>query len=923
MANQNQHIETEGECEPDAQLDFTTETFVNRREPIRELISTFSELYIDSEDDEERVVEAVDEFSSPFPPPPPLEMEEGNEFNSLSSVLDSLVQLEERFTNMEQRMEECNKRVGEGFSQAEMESKCKKLEDQLSYRMERECSRIQQKLELCIQDLGRSMVDCLKRRDTQIDNKLKSLIPLRSTPIRPTHSSILPPSVSQVNNQTYQVPPSHTQMSISGIPSAVPPVKIEFPNFNSSEDDDPVAFIERCEEYLAIRPLSDYEILASLTSVLKNTTKDWWVAEKRNVQTWEQFKKVFLRSFLNEDYEDETARRLLERKQGAQEGIRDFAFHYRALCLKWKKDMSEKEILQSILRNCNPRLASLLRGTVRDVGELVRIGTQIEKDLEESKKYWNNVNSEAQRKKSQLNRETVPKLPHANTRVMQSTQSTPRQDPNMITLPILLRNRYLQAVIDTGSTLSLIQESCWKQLKNHEVWKSSNGQTFLLANGQSQTALGKSDWECELQGKTFKLTLYVMRDSDLTVPVILGMDFLMTSGIILDFKNLQYNFPSKDDGTVQRFPLWSHESSKSLLHFYLALPTPQMTVETLQSIDQLVLKSDSSEQFKNQLESLMRNWPTVCTHEIGHSKLVKHRIITTDEVPVRKRAYRVSVPRQQFIDSEIQELLSKNIIRPSVSPWASPVVIVPKKGGDLRLCVDYRGLNTKTHLDGYPMPQIQEILESLHGASIFSTLDLKSGYWQLEMDPDSIHKTAFVTTTGQFEFLRLPFGLKNSAASFQRLMENVLKDIRAKCCFVYIDDIVVYSENEQEHLQHLDQVFNCLQQAGLTLNLKKCNLVQQSLTFLGHVVSSEGIKTDPSKVEAICDFPVPQSLKDLQRFLGLAGWYHRFIPNLSGKAAPLHSLKKKQAIWTWTEACQQSFEIIKQDLSRAPVLIPP
>ncbi len=616
MATQNRHIETEGECEPD----FTTEPFVARREPIRELISTFSELYIDSEDEEERV-EFVDDLS--FPPPPPLEMEERQEFNSLSPVMDSLEQLEERITNMEKRLEECNKKVGERFFQTEVESRCKKMEDRLTYRMERECSRLQQKLELSIQDLGRSMVDCLKRRDAQIDDKFKSLIPLKSTPIRPTPSSILPPSVSQVNNQTYQIQPSYTQLSGSGNPLAVPPVKIEFPNFNSSEDDDPVAFIERCEEYLAIRPLSDYEILASLTSVLKNTAKDWWVAEKRNVQTWEHFKKVFLRSFLNEDYEDETARRLLERKQGAQESIRDFAFHYRALCLKWKKDMLEKEILQSILRNCNPRLASLLRGTVRDVGELVRIGTQVEKDLEESKRYWNNVNAEAQRKKLQPNRETVPKPPHANTRVMQSVQSTPIQDPNMITLPILLRNRYLQAVIDTGSTLSLIQESCWRQLENHEVWKSSNGQNFLLANGQSQTALGKSDWECELQGKTFKLTLYVMRDSDLTVPIILGMDFLMTSGIILDFKNLQYFFSPKDDGIVQRFPLWSHESSKTSLHFYLALSTPQMTVETLQSINQLVLKSDSTDQFKSQLESLMRKWPTVCTHEIGHSKIVR------------------------------------------------------------------------------------------------------------------------------------------------------------------------------------------------------------------------------------------------------------------------------------------------------------
>lgn len=169
--------------------------------------------------------------------------------------------------------------------------------------------------QLSFQDLGRSMVDCLKWRDIQIDNKFKSLIPLKSTPIHPNQSSIPPPSVSQVTNQTSQVQPSYTQLSGSGNISAVPPVKIEFPNFDSSEEDDPVAFIERCEEYLAIRPLSEYEILASLTSILKNTAKDWWVG-------------------------------FLERK-GAKESIQGFAFfYYRALCLKWKKDMSEKEILQ-------------------------------------------------------------------------------------------------------------------------------------------------------------------------------------------------------------------------------------------------------------------------------------------------------------------------------------------------------------------------------------------------------------------------------------------------------------------------------------------------------------------------------------------------------------------------------------------------
>lgn len=168
-----------------------------------------------------------------------------------------------------------------------------------------------------------------------------------------------------------------------------------------------------------------------------------------------------------------------------------------------------------------------------------------------------------------------------------------------------------------------------------------------------------------------------------------------------------------------------------------------------------------------------------------------------------------------------------------------------------------------------------------------------------------------MTSAGLFEFWRFPFGLKNAAATFQRLMEHVLKRVRGKCCVVYIDDIIVYSRNEEEHLQHINQMLQCLHTAGLMLNLAKCNFMQRTIAFLGHTVSMEGVKTDPAKVAGINAFPTPQSLKDVHRFLGLAGWYHRFIPNLSEKAAPLHALKQKKATWTWTDECHDSFDTIK------------
>lgn len=303
--------------------------------------------------------------------------------------------------------------------------------------------------------------------------------------------------------------------------------------------------------------------------------------------------------------------------------------------------------------------------------------------------------------------------------------------------------------------------------------------------------------------------------------------------------------------------------------------------------------------------------------------MIQHQIITTDQQPVRKKTYKVSASKNDFIEGQVKELLEKKIIQPSTSPWAAPVVVVDKKDGNKRLCVDYRGLNAKTHLDAYPMPQIVDILESMNGAKVFSTLDLKSGYWQMEMEHSSVEKTAFCTSSGLYEFLCLPFGLKNSAASFQRLMEQVLREHKNKFCLVYIDDIVVYSSSMSTHIEHLQKVFSCLKKAGLSLNLKKCNFIKPSLTFLGHVISAEGVKTDPEKISAVQSFPVPASVKEVQRFLGLSGWYHRFIENFSEKAAPLHALKKKGAKWIWSEDCQRAFETIKQDLISAPVLISP
>lgn len=323
---------------------------------------------------------------------------------------------------------------------------------------------------------------------------------------------------------------------------------------------------------------------------------------------------------------------------------------------------------------------------------------------------------------------------------------------------------------------------------------------------------------------------------------------------------------------------------------------------------------------KCQLQQLLERNTQVCTSQLGRTTVLRHRIYTNQPVSIKQKPYRMSPVKQALVKEQLEEMLARGIVEPSCLGWASPVVLVPKKDASMRFCVDYRKINAMTDSDTYPMPNITEILESLAGAAIFSTIDFNSGYWQVAMDHSSKAKTAFITPSGLFQFNVMPFGLKNAPATFQRLMETVLKELQGKLCFVYIDDIIVYSSNLSQHFQDLQIVLHRLQEAGLTINLKKSKFCLHEISFLGHVVTTQGIKADPNKIEAIWSYPVPTNLKEVQRFLGLAGWYHRFVPNFSQTAEPINALKKKGKTFNWSDQCQQAFEQLKSYLTSPPIL---
>ncbi len=309
--------------------------------------------------------------------------------------------------------------------------------------------------------------------------------------------------------------------------------------------------------------------------------------------------------------------------------------------------------------------------------------------------------------------------------------------------------------------------------------------------------------------------------------------------------------------------------------------------------------------------------------DMGRTGLVKHTIDTGDQRPVRLPPRRPPITKQDIEKEEVQKMLDRGVIEPCQSSWASPVVLVTKKDGTTRFCIDYRKLNDVTKKDAYPLPRIDDTLDALRGSMYFSTLDLYAGYWQVEMDQGDIDKTAFVTRQGLFRFTVMPFGLCNAPATFERLMELVLKDLNWKICLIYLDDIIVYGAGFYPALDRLKIVWKRIREANLKLNPTKCCLLCMQVPFLGHIVSRQGVGVDPAKTEAVEQWPTPTNVKDVRAFLGLASYYRRYIPGFSTVAAPLTNLTRQGVDLVWDDACEGAFQTLKVALVTAPILTYP
>ncbi|GBN70331.1 Retrovirus-related Pol polyprotein from transposon 297 [Araneus ventricosus] len=330
-------------------------------------------------------------------------------------------------------------------------------------------------------------------------------------------------------------------------------------------------------------------------------------------------------------------------------------------------------------------------------------------------------------------------------------------------------------------------------------------------------------------------------------------------------------------------------------------------------------------QQRAELSDVLRKYSDVFSSKPGHAKVEGHSVrVTPDCCPKRLKPYRVPIALQEEVDRQIKELLELDLIEPSDSDWAHPVVCVAKKNGSVRLCIDFRLLNSFTIPDAYPMKIARDLLYEVGKANFISVLDLTKGYWQIPMKEEARHFTAFVTHSGHFQWKVLPFGMKNAGSTFQRSMDKALAPHR-EYCRSYIDDVAIYSQSWRDHLLHIDSVFRSLREVGLTVNLEKCAFGQKRVKFLGHIVGSGQHSPDPEKAEVVRNLSRPSTKKELRSFLGLASYYRDYIPNFSEIVLPLTDLTKRKVpnVLPWSIEAGEAFVKIKDELVRMPTLHTP
>lgn len=490
-----------------------------------------------------------------------------------------------------------------------------------------------------------------------------------------------------------------------------------------------------------------------------------------------------------------------------------------------------------------------------------------------------------------------------------------------------VKNQGVSILIDSGSTHSFIDTILVKHLGL--VADMVSPLSVTVADGNSNIV----DSACRamkftIQGHEFvtDLRLYPLGGSD----IILGVDWLQqVNPVTFDFKKHKISIEKGGkmidlQGKVPAGGLQAITSKELKKLFNKKGAIPQGCICVMTGVEDAG-EGTKDTQIAPLLRQLVDEYREVFEEPKGlppARKYDHHIPLLENTQPINQRSYKVPYIQKAEIERQIQEMLQTGVIQESTSPFASPVILVKKKDGTWRMCVDYRKLNDATIKNKYPIPIIDELLDELKGASWFTKLDLRAGYHQIRVAKEDIYKTAFRTHQGLYEFKVMPFGLTNAPATFQALMNSVFQEELRKHVLVFFDDILVYSSSLEEHYHHLMGVLEKMKAHQLYAKRSKCFFGQQQLEYLGHLISQEGVSTDPEKIKVMQEWPTPKNVKQLRGFLGLTGYYWRFVKDYGLISRPLTRLLKKGA-YLWDQEADMTFKRLKEAMTSTPVLTLP
>ncbi|GKA30123.1 putative reverse transcriptase domain-containing protein, partial [Tanacetum coccineum] len=473
-------------------------------------------------------------------------------------------------------------------------------------------------------------------------------------------------------------------------------------------------------------------------------------------------------------------------------------------------------------------------------------------------------------------------------------------DANIVTGTFLLNNHYASILFDTGADISFIS-TAFSSLINIAPTPLENCYEVELADGKL-VGIYTIIRDCTLNFLDHPFNKDLMLVELGSFGVIIGMDWLRRchAVIVCDEKLVQIPYGN------ETLTFCGNKSSNGR---------------------ESRLTEDKSEGKQIKDVPIIRDFPEVFIEDLlglPPARPVEFQIdLIPGAVPVARAPYWLAPSEMKELSEQLQELSNNGFIRPSSSPWGAPVLFVKKKDGSFRMCIDYRELNKLTVKNRYPLPRIDDLFDQLQGSSIYSKIDLRSGYHQLRVREQDIPKTAFRTRYGHYEFQVMPFGLTNAPAVFMDLMNRVCKPYLDKFVIVFIDDILIYSKNEKEHEEHLKAILELLKKEQLYAKFSKCEFWIPKVQFLGHVIDSRGIHVDPAKIESIKDWASPKTPTEIRQFLGLAGYYRRFIEGFSKIAKSMTKLTQKGIKFDWGEKEENAFQLIKQKLCSAPILALP